>query len=130
MRCICWVLSGTLSGMIVSTVNSGSTSVKLGAYDVPQAGAPVRLAQDHRSGAALDEHGIFQAFLASLNAAPQVVAHRVVHGGTRFTRPARINEDMLRELQQLSALAPLHNPKALRWIEVARELCGSNVVHV
>ena len=49
------------------------------------------------------------------------VGHRVVHGGRHFTAPVRINADIVRELNELVPLAPLHQPHNLAAIEaVAR----------
>ena len=42
-----------------------------------------------------------------------LIGHRVVHGGERFTAPTQITEDVLKTLEQLTPLAPLHNPPAL-----------------
>ncbi|MDQ7089256.1 MAG: acetate kinase [Methylococcales bacterium] len=39
-----------------------------------------------------------------------LVAHRVVHGGEKFKQPSLMNATNLAELEQLSPLAPLHNP--------------------
>ena len=39
--------------------------------------------------------------------------HRVVHGGVRFTRPVVVDENILRELEALIPLAPLHQPHNL-----------------
>jgi acetate kinase len=41
------------------------------------------------------------------------VGHRVVHGGVRFERPVRIDDEVLRELEALIPLAPLHQPHNL-----------------
>ena len=41
------------------------------------------------------------------------VGHRVVHGGTVFSAPVRIDAATLRALQQLVSLAPLHQPHNL-----------------
>jgi len=49
------------------------------------------------------------------------VGHRVVHGGSRFTGPTVVNEDVLRELHQLVPLAPLHQPHNLAAIEAVYE---------
>jgi len=38
------------------------------------------------------------------------VGHRVVHGGTRFTEPIKIDDGILNELDALVPLAPLHQP--------------------
>jgi acetate kinase len=116
--------------MIVLTVNSGSSSIKLAAYEVSRTGPHKRLAADHQSGETLDEHATLQRFLASVPTTPAAVAHREVHGGTRFTKPARIDDSVVRQIEGLSELAPLHNPKALRWIAAARSIFGPDVAQV
>jgi acetate kinase len=65
------------------------------------------------------------------NAAPDLfaVAHRVVHGGSRFSEPILIDDSVLFELEALRELAPLHNGQALVAIEQAR-LALPNVPHV
>src|SRR5262249_42800741 len=37
-----------------------------------------------------------------------VLGHRVVHGGMRYSRPARVTPEVLAELEGLVPLAPLH----------------------
>lgn len=44
------------------------------------------------------------------------IAHRVVHGGERFTAPTAITPAMVEALEGLVPLAPLHNAAALRAI--------------
>jgi acetate kinase len=44
---------------------------------------------------------------------PDVVGHRIVHGGTSFTGPVRITEAVRERLHELTDLAPLHQPKSL-----------------
>lgn len=39
--------------------------------------------------------------------------HRVVHGGTKFTRPVQVNDGVLADLELLVPLAPLHQPHNL-----------------
>lgn len=41
------------------------------------------------------------------------VAHRVVHGGSQYFAPVRVNAQVLSDLQALVPLAPLHQPFAL-----------------
>lgn len=53
--------------------------------------------------------------------APVAVGHRVVHGGARFLEPTVINRLVEINIDELSALAPLHNPGALQGIRAARE---------
>ncbi|ORV09281.1 acetate kinase [Mycobacterium celatum] len=57
------------------------------------------------------------------------VGHRVVHGGQDFYRPTVLDDAVITKLKELSPLAPLHNPPALRGIEVARKLLP-DVPHV
>jgi acetate kinase len=47
-------------------------------------------------------------------------AHRVVHGGASLVAPMPVDEAVEREIERLAALAPLHNPVALRWIRACR----------
>ncbi len=51
---------------------------------------------------------------------PTVVAHRIVHGGTRYTQATRIGPDVLRDLRELVALAPLHQGPGLAGVEAAQ----------
>src|SRR5262245_44553097 len=52
-------------------------------------------------------------------AAVEAVVHRVVHGGTRFTEPVRITPEVREALDELTELAPLHNPPSLEVIDAA-----------
>ncbi|MFO8045068.1 MAG: acetate kinase [Halomonas sp.] len=53
---------------------------------------------------------------------PGAVGHRIVHGGERFTRATRIDDDVVATIEQTSALAPLHNPANLQGIAATRSL--------
>ncbi|WOQ70225.1 acetate kinase [Microbacterium limosum] len=57
----------------------------------------------------------------SLEAHPPVaVGHRVVHGGARFFEPTLITALVEINIDELSVLAPLHNPANLQGIRAAR----------
>jgi len=45
------------------------------------------------------------------------VAHRVVHGGSKYFAPVRVNAEVLSDLRSYIPLAPLHQPFALEAIE-------------
>lgn len=107
--------------MSAVTVNSGSTSVKLALYDI-STDPPVQLAAQHHSGRDLEATTLLRGLEAQLHGAPQVIAHRIVHGGIRFTRPTRLTPDVMAAVEALSPLAPLHNPLALRWVAASRQL--------
>ena len=50
------------------------------------------------------------------------VGHRVVHGGERFTRPARVTPEILSQLDTYTPLAPLHQPHNLSAIRAIAAL--------
>lgn len=48
---------------------------------------------------------------------PDVVGHRFVHGGTSFTGPVLVDAPVRDELERLTDLAPLHQPKSLAGLD-------------
>ncbi|ACL61654.1 acetate/propionate family kinase [Methylobacterium nodulans] len=48
------------------------------------------------------------------------VGHRVVHGGLAYSAPVRIDDAVVRELERLVPLAPLHQPHNLEPIRIVR----------
>ncbi len=50
------------------------------------------------------------------------VGHRVVHGGDRFSSTTVINDEVKKQIRDLSRLAPLHNPPNLEGILLAESL--------
>lgn len=57
------------------------------------------------------------------------VGHRVVQGGDVFDGPAVIDDAVLAQIDELSPLAPLHNPANVAGIEAARH-AFPNIPHV
>ncbi|MGR5267774.1 acetate/propionate family kinase [Vibrio astriarenae] len=49
------------------------------------------------------------------------IGHRIVHGGEKFTKTVRIDEEVTAEIEALSDLAPLHNPAGAVGIRAAME---------
>ena len=49
----------------------------------------------------------------------ETVGHRVVHGGDKFTKPVKINKQILKKIEDFSSLAPLHNPINIKAINSA-----------
>jgi acetate kinase len=101
----------------VLVVNAGSSSLKLSVLDddtsvadvnVPAPGGRIDEAPLHE---VIDGHGPFDA-----------VGHRVVHGGNAFVDPVRVDDDVVRRLDALTDLAPLHQPKSLRSLAVVSRL--------
>jgi acetate kinase len=50
------------------------------------------------------------------------VGHRIVHGGTEFVEPVLLSSEVVRRLRSLADLAPLHQPKSLRGVDVVAGL--------
>jgi acetate kinase len=94
----------------VLVVNVGSSSVKLRLLD---AGDCVLAAQD------LEDPGELREALGAFAHVP-AVGHRIVHGGTRFAEAATVDDEVRAALEQLVALAPLHQPPALAALDSAR----------
>lgn len=69
-----------------------------------------------------DSTTVIEQVLAELPEQPDVVAHRIVNGGARFTAPALIDDAVFAELERLAELAPLHNPPAVAAIAACRSL--------
>jgi acetate kinase len=101
----------------VFVVNCGSSSLKYRLVDVaagsPVASGLIERVTDHAAALAAALEHVGEADIS-------LVAHRVVHGGERFTAPVLIDDAILGELRELSALAPLHNPVNVLGIELAR----------
>jgi acetate kinase len=57
------------------------------------------------------------------------VGHRVVQGGSYFKDSALIDEDVISKIDEMSSLAPLHNPANLIGINAFKEILP-NVPHV
>ncbi len=50
------------------------------------------------------------------------VGHRVVHGGEKFNKATLITDEVIKEIDKLSLLAPLHNPANLQGIISVKKL--------
>ncbi len=118
--------------MAILTLNSGSTSVKLAVFHVAQPdGTLIRFERENLSSPSGDPTQRLSAFAAKAGEdGITAVAHRVVHGGSHFSKPVRIDDEVEARIEALCELAPLHNPPALKWIRAARKLWGSEVPHI
>jgi acetate kinase len=129
----------------ILTINAGSSSLKFSLYRVGDDGAPVAALEGEIEGIGTDPHMTARdiggkmlvdrrwqaagmdhaAFFRELgdwlgeqrgDARLAGVGHRVVHGGTEFTAPVRIDDAVLAKLDALCPLAPLHQPHNLAGI--------------
>ncbi len=92
--------------MRVLVVNAGSSSLKLRVLDeadqvTGSADLPAR-----------PPAAAVESALARLGPA-EAAGYRIVHGGTAFRAPVRIDDAVLARLRALTGLAPLHQPKSL-----------------
>jgi len=83
----------------------------------------------------LPNHGV--ALSAIVNLLPKEhmaqvssVGHRVVHGGEKFTTACIINDEVLADIEEASALAPLHNPFGLLGIRESMKTFGEKTPQV
>ena len=51
-----------------------------------------------------------------------VIGHRLVHGGEKFTGSVVINEEVIQAMTECNDLAPLHNPANLVGVEACKKL--------
>ncbi|WP_245775792.1 acetate/propionate family kinase [Saccharopolyspora flava] len=100
--------------MRVLTVNAGSSSLKLALLDGDE------LVDEHHAERWDGEPGPIAEFLDTHGA--EVIGHRVVHGGDRVTEATIVDDDVQSYLESLTELAPLHQPRAVEGIRVARRV--------
>jgi acetate kinase len=134
----------------VLVVNCGSSSLKYSFYDTTDESRQARglVERIGLEGTGLTHRGpkgetkrelpkggfaeAFQAMVTELTAKQtgvineagevSVVAHRVVHGGEKFTEGTLLTDEVLGQIESLSPLAPLHNPVNLAGIREMRRL--------
>ena len=105
---------------MILVLNCGSATLK---YQLLDPAAPAA-----RRGGLIEGTDYQQALRAAAadlglaSAGVRAVGHRVVHGGTRFSAPALIDDAVLTAIEELVPLAPLHNPANLAVIRGAMEL--------
>jgi acetate kinase len=128
------------------TLNAGSSSIKFALFEqrTPIARAPALRGQvdgigarthlrvkDARGSIVEDtdlpllgeaaHHAALAFLLARLRhqsaATVAAVGHRVVHGGTRYSRPVRVDRPTIESLRAFVPLAPLHQPHNIAGIE-------------
>ncbi len=119
--------------MNIWTFNAGSSSLKLAIF----AARGTTLTRDNcvlrtTLVAAPGEEPASLAALQREQAAtgPDVIAHRVVHGGDLFAAAVPLDVRVTAAIEKFAALAPLHNPVALRWINACQSVFGTDARQV
>lgn len=129
---------------LILVLNCGSSSIKFALFDgdteplprkplwagkVDGIGGNAKLIQGRAEpvplvlGPAKPYHAALQYVRASVEEQahgrlPGAVAHRVVHGGSKYVAPVRVDGQVLADLTSYIPLAPLHQPYALEAIEI------------
>ena len=135
----------------VLCLNSGSSSLKFGVYEVNRDNAVLLingqaeaigesnsrfLVEDLRGksvatvadtqGEIPDQAAALSSIVALFECGdmprPTIIAHRVVHGGPKLLRHTPIDDYVMRELDLAIPFAPLHLPMAINAIRVAQSL--------
>ncbi|HTO70675.1 MAG TPA: acetate/propionate family kinase [Myxococcota bacterium] len=126
-------------------LNAGSSSLKFSAYgqagagwcveargQVEGLGSAARLVAKDGSGRVLEDRALARG-ASPLDVAIEWlrghcsdarvlgVGHRVVHGGASRAGPARVTPELVRELQALVPLAPLHQPQNLAALDAVEK---------
>lgn len=112
--------------MLILIINSGSSSLKYQVREIHDDGTepdqPILtkglVERIGVAGSGIPDHA---AALEQVDAHLEEVlqgrtidaaGHRVVHGGERFSAPALVTMEVIRAIERLAPLAPLHNPAA------------------
>ena len=108
--------------MKVAVVNAGSSSLKVKLYDMTQE----KLLKSYLVEHIAQEGGVatHQEALESLEIdfkSIDMIGHRVVHGGEYFHSSVAIDDEVVKKIEELNPLAPLHNPANLEGIKLTRE---------
>jgi acetate kinase len=124
--------------MRVLVFNAGSSSLKLGVFDGEQQVFKASFDRFGPKGCDLQINGATRHapqpdLAAAIAAVPTLlgrhgiqgldaIGHRLAHGGTHFSSPVAIDDDVLSRIDTLTPLAPLHNPAMLCAVRLARDL--------
>lgn len=134
--------------MKILSVNAGSSSLKFQLYEMPEekvliSGLMERIGignsfytikvngEKIKKEVELNNHEeAFETLVKELEANHVVssldeikgIGHRVVQGGDYFDKTVIIDDDVLSKIEELSSLAPLHNPAAVTGIKAAMDV--------
>ena len=117
--------------MLVLVINCGSSSVKYQVRDTAATGEENQVIAkglvENIGSADIPDHTVALDIMAKALVEPlhgktiDAIGHRVVQGGDVFSAPVVITEDVITKIDELSPLAPLHNPAHVLGIRAAQE---------
>lgn len=108
--------------MTILVLNAGSSTLKFALFDGRH--EPALRFKDQVQGAGAQALAALFARLAAerVDAAQLAgIGHRIVHGGTEFSRPVIVDDAIEAQLNALRPLAPLHQPYGLDALRFMRE---------
>jgi acetate kinase len=123
---------------LILTINGGSSSLKFALFPAGEPAERTVAGKFERIGSGevlvtvdgsgaktitARDHGACVPVLMEIIGKPQVqaVAHRIVHGGTRYFNPELVTPAMLEYLRTLREFVPEHLPAEIQLLEVLRE---------
>lgn len=117
--------------MLVLVINCGSSSVKYQVRDTTATGEDNQVIAkgliENIGGAEIPTHTEALEIMAAQLEEPlhgktiDAIGHRIVHGGEVFSAPVLITEDVIQKIDELSPLAPLHNPAHVLGLRAAEK---------
>jgi acetate kinase len=107
----------TIASGIVERLGTKEASLNFSAHGAEKIAEPLPDA-DHRAALrrAVDH------IMALVPHEVDALGHRIVHGGEYFRDAAMVNDEVIKRIEELSDLAPLHNPPGAHCIRLASEL--------
>jgi acetate kinase len=108
--------------MRVLVLNPGSSTLKAAVLVAESGETIVEEAIEWPAGEERAGEVVGRALGALRGETADAVGYRVVHGGSRYRGPARVDDELLKVVVALDALAPLHNRRAAAVMRVAMGL--------
>lgn len=134
--------------MKILSVNAGSSSLKFQAYEMPEetvliSGVIERIGignsfytikingekikkeieiKDHREAFEIVVNELLENKIVSSLDEIKGIGNRVVQGGAYFDKTVIVDDSVIAKIDELSSLAPLHNPAAITGIKAAKDV--------
>jgi acetate kinase len=109
--------------MKVAVINSGSSSLKFKLFDMSSGEVLYSLLVENvgvKGSKVKTHHEALESLDVDFTSI-DIIGHRVVHGGEEFNEPTLVDDEVIQKIEELTHLAPLHNPANLEGILVAKQ---------
>ena len=145
--------------MKILVINAGSSSLKFQLFDMTdesvlakgvcdRIGIDGKYTQKNANGKVLDKVDVpmanhtqaFEHLVKSLSSGEyrvidstteiSAVGHRAVHGGEKYSESVLITEQVIKDMEELALLAPLHNPPGVAGIRGCLNVFGTEIPQV